>query len=164
MRQMIPRRAFCMGLLVGLAACGNGTYSKSFVSNAIQTDIADVHLGALARDNATRAEVRQFGATLVSDHRASEDEAQALAGELGIRAPTEATQKSQDEFDKLLKLSGAAFDTEFVRYMVDDHTTDFKQFTEAAKSNDSRIASFARKTLPMLQEHLKTAHALIGNN
>jgi putative membrane protein len=57
-------------------------------------------------------------------------------------------------------LSGNAFDKEFVRYMVKDHTKDIAMFQNEAKNGAGEASELAQKTVPVLQKHLETAQAL----
>jgi len=68
-------------------------------------------------------------------------------------------EKSQtDMMEKLMQLHGKEFDTAYMNHMVHDHHEDVSEFQqEADHGNNRRIAEFAKKTLPTLQEHLKLA-------
>ncbi len=69
--------------------------------------------------------------------------------------PTDMDAKDQAEYIKLQRLSGAAFDREYVKDMVRDHEEDVKEFQkEANNGQNEQIKSFASRTLPVLQEHL----------
>jgi putative membrane protein len=98
-------------------------------------------------------------ATPRSDHSASNEKATELSTKEGVAPPTEPKPEAKAEQDRLSKLSGDAFDKEFVNYMVKDHEKDIKEFEKQAKGSD-KVASFAKDTLPTLQKHLKTAQSL----
>jgi len=58
----------------------------------------------------------------------------------------------------LQKLNGDAFDKAFVKQIVKDHQKDIKYFEKEQNSlKDPQLKSFARQTLPVLQEHLQMA-------
>jgi putative membrane protein len=59
------------------------------------------------------------------------------------------------------KLSGANFDREFAKHMVDDHKKDIKAYEKEAKKNDA-AGAYAKEALPTLQKHLETAQSLTG--
>jgi putative membrane protein len=70
--------------------------------------------------------------------------------------PTSVGAKNQATYDRLNKLSGAAFDKAYVEQMVKDHEMDVKEFERESQSgSDSAIKNFAAQTLPTLQEHLR---------
>jgi len=59
------------------------------------------------------------------------------------------------------RLNGAAFDKEYSKGMVSDHTKAVTMFQKEANSGgDSGLKSFAASTLPTLQEHLSMARGL----
>ena len=64
----------------------------------------------------------------------------------------------QKKVDKLSKKSGDEFDKDYVSDMVDDHEKDVKEFEKASKeAQDPDLKSWASKTLPVIQDHLKMA-------
>ena len=69
--------------------------------------------------------------------------------------------KQKKLHDRLSKLSGAEFDRTYVDEMVKDHRKDVKEFQrEAEKAKDPDVKSWASKTLPTLQDHLKQIEGL----
>ncbi len=72
--------------------------------------------------------------------------------------PAGPSHMDNHEMGKLSKLSGAAFDREYMDNMVKDHQKAVKEFQkEADKAKDADVRNFAAKTLPTLQEHLQMA-------
>ncbi len=66
--------------------------------------------------------------------------------------------KQRNAAEHLSTLSGAAFDKAYMSHMVEDHEKDVKEFDKASTSaEDSDLRSWAAKTLPTLQEHLRIA-------
>jgi len=60
--------------------------------------------------------------------------------------------------DRLAKLNGAEFDKAYANEMVKDHKKDVADFKRQAKSaKDPDLKSWAGKTLPTLEDHLKQA-------
>jgi putative membrane protein len=69
--------------------------------------------------------------------------------------------EAQAEQRKLQRLRGAAFDTEFVDYMIQDHRKDISDFRKEASSSDpADIRALARQTIPALLKHLEIAQSL----
>jgi putative membrane protein len=55
-------------------------------------------------------------------------------------------------------MSGDSFDKAYMNAMVSDHQEDISEFQkEADRGRDPDFKSFAGKTLPTLQEHLRMA-------
>jgi putative membrane protein len=59
------------------------------------------------------------------------------------------------------KLSGKAFDREFLKTMISDHTRDISEFERVAnQATNPDIKQFASEALPTLRDHLKMARDL----
>lgn len=133
---------------------------KQFITNAIKGDISEVTLGNLAAQKGATAGVRSFGQTLVVDHDKAKQQAIAVAKELGVTPPTTMMPEAKTEYDKLSGMKGAAFDKEFVSFMVQDHQKDIADFQDQVKTGDKATAALAKKQLPVLEKHLKIAESL----
>jgi putative membrane protein len=149
------------GLGLALSACGDrGGASKAFYTKAMQGDASEMMLGDLAAKQGASDEVRAYGATLHTDHAAAGEQVKQAAASAGVSVPAEPTKEARGEYEKLSKMSGADFDKEFARYMVDDHKKDIADFEKAAKSSDAKVAKLAGDTLPTLRKHLEIAQSL----
>jgi putative membrane protein len=133
--------------------------SETFISNAIQGNLAEVKVGQLAQQKGQSEEAKKFGQTLQKDHSEANQNAMQVAKQMGVMAPTEPNAQQKAVYDKLSKLSGAAFDREFAQEMVQDHQKDIKEYQTEAKMNDA-AGMYAKETLPHLQMHLQMAEQL----
>ena len=134
---------------------------KKFVTEALKGGMAEVELGKLATEKASNDAVKQFGQRMVDDHGKAGEELKKIAQDKGIETPTALDSKHQKLRDRLAKLSGPQFDRAYVDEMVKDHRKDVKEFQrEAEKAKDPDVKSFASKTLPTLQDHLKQIESL----
>ena len=71
------------------------------------------------------------------------------------------SQPHQRDMDRVSKLSGAAFDREYMKHMVADHKKDVSDFQKQARSGkDAEVKAYAAKTLRTLQDHLRMAQTL----
>src|SRR6185295_14604917 len=67
----------------------------------------------------------------------------------------ESTADQKAKKEKLDKLSGAAFDKEFVNMMVTNHKANIPNFErEASRGSDPDVKQFASSIVPTLKEHL----------
>lgn len=133
---------------------------SQFVMSAAEGGILEVELGRIAQQKASNADVKEFGAKMVTDHSKANDELKSIASGKGITLPTEekVKQKHQGMIAKLEKLEGAAFDKAYMADMVKDHDKDVAAFEREAKGGrDTEWKAFAEKTLPTLKEHQKLA-------
>jgi len=146
-------------VLLGSASLASAKSDGSFLTDAIQGNLGEIQIGQLAQTNGNSDQVRSFGQMLVQDHTAANDKALQLAKSHNLSAPTEPKPEAKKTYDKLSKLTGQAFDTEFAKAMVEDHKKDLKEFEQQAKGSDD-IANFAREAVPTLKKHLETAQSL----
>jgi putative membrane protein len=131
---------------------------SAFVMKAVKGGMAEVELGKLAAEKASSDEVKKFGQRMADDHGKAGDELKSLAQSKNITVPSELDAKDKALRDRLSKLSGAAFDREYMKAMVSDHRKDVNEFrTESRSGKDADIKAWAAKTLPTLEEHLKHA-------
>jgi putative membrane protein len=143
-----------------LTSTAYASSSTSFMEDAVQGNLAEVQVGELAQKSGSAQGVKDFGRMLATDHKMSNDKAKVLATKVGATVPSEPKKDAKDEYDKLTKLNGAAFDKEFVSHMVDDHKKDISEYEKAAKDSNPDVAKFAQDTLPTLHHHLETAQSL----
>lgn len=132
------------------------TGSNDFMMKAAQGGMAEVELGKLAASKAQSADVKSFGQKMVTDHSKANDELKAVAAKKSVTLPTDVNAEQKAEMDKLSKLSGAEFDKEYVKMMVEDHEKDVADFEKESSSGaDADVKAFATKTLPTLKSHLE---------
>ena len=148
--------------LIAIAAFSRPAFAetdKSFVSDAIKGDASEIVLGQLALSKAGDG-VKSFAQTLVDDHTRAKAQASSVAEKLGVTPPDGVAPEAEQELTKLQRLSGVAFDQEFVRYMVDDHEKDIAKFRDEAANGGGDARQLASASLPVLEKHLQMATAL----
>jgi putative membrane protein len=133
---------------------------REFLTKAAQGGLLEVELGRLAAQKAQNADVKRFGQRMVDDHSKANTELKTLASAKGITVPTDLSAEGKEAQTKLSKLSGAEFDKEYMKLMVDDHQEDVSEFEEESRdADDPDVKAFAAKILPTLQEHLQLAQS-----
>lgn len=143
--------------LVSAADAGGGR----FIKEAIQGNLAEVKVGQLAQDKGASQGVKDFGAALVKDHGAANDNAAQAAQQMKVTPPGKPNMKQTQVYDKLAKLSGEKFDQQFIKAMVKDHKEDIAKY-ERESNESGPAADYAKQTLPALKSHLKMAEDLAG--
>ncbi|MFL6216592.1 MAG: DUF4142 domain-containing protein [Blastocatellia bacterium] len=141
-------------------ANSNGVSSgdRDFMTKAAIGGLEEVQLGRMAAQKGTSNDVKQFGQRMVDDHSRANSELMSLAAQKNVTLPTALDQQHQDDVDRLTKLSGAAFDREYMTMMVKDHTEDVSEFQrESASGSDTDVKAWAGRTVPTLQQHLQMA-------
>jgi putative membrane protein len=133
--------------------------SSTFLVKAIEGNFLEVQMGELAQKNGQSPEVKSFGEMLQTDHSAANDKAMDAAKELGLKAPDAPTAAQKQAYEKMAKMTGAAFDKAFAQHMVADHKKDIAEYQTEAKKQDA-AGKYAADALPTLQKHLQTAESL----
>jgi putative membrane protein len=158
------RQALLAGaVMIGLAAAPVFAADEAWVMKIAKGGMAEVELGKLAAEKGSSDAVKQFGQRMVDDHSKANDELKALAESKKITLSAEIAPEDKTLRDRLMKLSGPAFDQAYMKAMLNDHLKDVSEFrTESRSGKDPDVKAWAAKTLPTLEEHLKMARATNG--
>ena len=136
---------------------------EDFMNTAAQGGMEEVKLGELAASKAQSPEVKAFGQRMVTDHNKANTELKTLAAGKNFTLPTDVNGEQKEDTEKLSKLTGAAFDKEYVKMMVEDHEKDVADFQkQSTGASDAGVKAFAAKTLPTLKSHLEQIKAIEG--
>lgn len=171
--------AVLLGAPVGVSgqvARGNDVNAATFARQAMLANKAEVKLGELAMQKAQNAEVKEFAQMMVKDHTNGLNALKEAVKGQGVEEPVQLDTKHQALYDRLSKLSGAEFDREYMKAMVDGHRevknmvqaranrTPTTTGTSGRVSDDSRLDNavnqWASKTLPTVTKHLERAEQI----
>jgi putative membrane protein len=145
----------------GVKAQGLSGEEQDFVKKAAGGGLAEVKLSELANDRAFDAKVKAFAGQMVTDHTQANNELKPIADSNKIPWPNKLEGESETIYNKLTKLSGAKFDAEYIKVMVQDHDKTVSAFEEAStKVKDPSLKAFTDKTLPVLRQHQEHVHEL----
>jgi putative membrane protein len=134
---------------------------ETFMMSAAQAGMVEVKLGEVAAQKATKPDVKEFGAMMVSDHSKANNELKAIAAKNGVTLPATLDAAHKEKVDRLSKLSGEQFDKAYVSEMVKDHEKVAGEFEKASKTaQNPELKSFAATTLPVIKTHLKHIKAI----
>jgi putative membrane protein len=133
---------------------------QEFFTKAAGGGMYEVEAGKLAEAKATDPQVKSFGAMLVKDHGAANEELKALASRKGAQLPGALPADKQKKIDKLSQSKN--FDKDFIQEVgLKDHKADIGLFEKASKgADDADVKAFAAKTLPTLRQHREHAQGL----
>jgi putative membrane protein len=151
-----------LAMLVTSSAYAAENQSTTFLKKAIQGNFAEVQMGELAQEKGTKDNVKQFGQMLNDDHSAANVKAIDAAKSMDVMPPDGPSAKQKADYEKMSKLSGTRFDSEFAKHMVADHEKDIAEYKKAAKKDDA-AGQYAKAQLEVLQKHLDTAKSLKSN-
>ena len=162
---------------------------EKFIQEACKGGHIEVQMGKLGVQKAQNPQVKQFAQKLVDDHSKANTELKQLASSKGITLPepsdritgiadeadsTRVREKEsadrdggkdhadfKREWQKLESASGTEFDRQFMSMTVKCHEKSVKEFEKVSQgTGDAEVKAYAAKTLPTLQEHLRTAQSL----
>jgi putative membrane protein len=133
--------------------------SEAFLKKAIEGNFAEVSMGDLAQKNGQSDGVKSFGKMLSTDHSAANQKAMDAAKGMSVNPPTGPNAKQKADYDKMSKMSGAAFDKMFATHMIADHQKDIAEYKKEAKRKDA-AGEYASGQIDTLQKHLDTAKSL----
>lgn len=130
----------------------------SFVGIAHSVNQAEIKVGKLAQEKATRQSVKDFGAMLEKHHALAQQQLDQVIPKTGLETPTELMPNHQALYDKLSKLSEAEFDRQFIDSMIKGHEEAIREFErETHAGQNPALKSYAELQLPMLKAHLQVA-------
>jgi putative membrane protein len=133
---------------------GRQMADKEFLRTATQEGIADVKLGQLAGEKGG-PDVKTFAQKIVPDHQAIDKALATIADSLAILLPNKMSKDDQAEYDKLNRLSGKAFDTEYLTFILKTHWTMVYDFyMEASAAVDPELAAEVVKAMQTMHTHL----------
>lgn len=143
-------------------ASANG--DRDFIEDMVADGDAEVELGRLAEQRATRPEVKEFAQMMARDHQEAGAELKQIAGKHNIQPAAGDHDDHKDLSQRLSKLSGAEFDREYMKAMVDDHEKAVNDVEKKAEDADNpEIRQWASKALPTLRQHLERARQIHEN-
>jgi putative membrane protein len=130
----------------------------------VAANTVDVEAGKQAEAKTKSKDVQDFAKRMVTDHSAVNKSAAALAKKLGVTPADSDTSKAltdggKKERAKLQKLSGAAFDKEYVDNEVAYHQTvlDALDKTLIPDAQNAELKALLEKTRPAFVAHLEHA-------
>jgi len=146
----------------GSGAAKVSAADKKAIMDMAMANMAEVETGKLALSKSQSAEVKAFAQQMVDDHGKALADLQPLAQSKGVTLPTELDAKHKAMSAKLEKLSGDAFDKEYMKMAgLKDHKDTHAKLQKISKSaKDGDVKAAADKTIPVVEQHLKAAQQM----
>jgi len=134
-----------------------------FVKKAASGGMHEVALGQIGEKKAKAPPVKSFAERMVKDHTKAGEELKKAASAAGIPLPEMMSEKDQKHVEHFQNYKGTNFDDDYMKHMITDHEADVTLFTKASEqAKNPAIKEFAKATLPVVQEHLKLAKKIVG--
>jgi len=148
-------------LIIASAAAFAAAPDASFYKTLAQGGIAEVEAGTLAQQKGADPKVKDFGAMMVKDHSAANEQLKALAAGKGIDLPGSSSTSQMAAKAKLEVLSGGTFDKSYVEDQVKAHRETVELLKkEIATGQDPDAKAFAQKVLPTVESHLRAINQI----
>jgi putative membrane protein len=132
-----------------------------FVRQVSGGSMIEAELGKLAEQKATSESVKKLAGMIVNDHIKTDNQLKTLAMKNSIPVADAMTDENRKDLDDLNSLTGASFDKEFIKLIVNDYQNDIRQFQSASSSvKNPELKNWINKTLPALKSRLTEAQRI----
>ncbi len=146
--------SFFSVLTAGAQDKSNDTTARYFIIQASIGNLQEIQIARLALTKSMSNEVKAFANQMIADHSRAQAQLMELIRLKNFQIPRAATDTPVDDL-MLKNLPGKDFDRMYVHMMVPDHRQAVHLFEGyALTGKDPEVNAFAKKTLPVLQEHL----------
>ena len=135
---------------------------KKALTDMALSNMAEIETAKLALSKSQNQEVKTFAQQMIDDHSKAQAEVESLAQAKGVTLPTELDAKHKAMAAKLEKLSGEAFDKQYMQMAgLKDHKATHAKLEKISKNaKDADVKAAARKTIPIVEQHLKAAQRI----
>jgi len=144
------------------SALGVAPSTQDFVTEAANSDMLEIQSSQLVGTKSDTKD-KAFADKMITDHTQTATELKGLvtSGKVKVDLPSAMDSAHQQKLDKLKGLNGKDFSSAYEDMQVSAHKDAVSLFERYAKSGSNEdLKTWAGKTLPHLQEHLKMAQDL----
>ncbi|HEY2082118.1 MAG TPA: DUF4142 domain-containing protein [Verrucomicrobiae bacterium] len=150
-------------LAAGRAGAADSTLSSkgsSFIKEASEGNQSEIATAQIAQQKGQNPEIKNLAQMIQQDHQQAQEKLQTIAQAHGMTLEQTPTWSQRRAQAKLEKLTGADFDQQYAKDMLEDHVTDIKKFQKASQTvEDADVKQYAQESLPTLQKHLQHAES-----
>lgn len=137
---------------------------REFVMQARPVEIAEIKLSELAEEYASHREVQLLAQNLAIEHANTDEQLMTLIEDTDLKPPDVMDPEHRKIEQRMLELDGDGFDKEYLQSQMRDHERIIGLFArEADEGEDSKLADFAQRCLPLLQRHLRNVRELASS-
>ena len=131
-----------------------------FVSAQVTTARKETGLARLAQERAANRQLKELAESIATEGQRTSEQLEQLAGRSGMRLTQVEGDQLQAERERLSKLSGQAFDREYITEVVADLERMVRDLDAKAASGNADLRDWAAKSLPAWRAHLERARGL----
>ncbi len=128
---------------------------QQFMAQAGSGGLTRMELGQLAEKNGGNLRIKNFGKMMIKDQIKANKVLLRIAKSNNVNLPASPDAQEQAVINSLSQKTGKDFDKAYISSVITGHNNDIKTFEFASKNcSDPDIKAFARKSLPVLKNHL----------
>ncbi len=131
-----------------------------FIDDALTHGTSEIEAAKLALEKSSSVEVKAFAYEMIDDHTVINQHLRQLARNKGHQMTDEASQVASVQTMLLSLREAGNFDSAYAKRQVSAHRQMMSLLNKATDLDDFEVSSFARKTLPKMEHHLKMAQDL----
>jgi len=131
-----------------------------FVKSAALGNLTGIELAKLAQAKSQDAGIKTFAARMLKDYTAAHAGLSAVAKRQRLDVPTSLVYEDEQMVGQAAEKNGAEFDSWYKQQMITESQKALGLYQAAARMDDAPLAAFAKKMLPMFEEHQRMAAAL----
>lgn len=159
---------FILAAVVGFVTCkddddddGPEGKNKTVLNEISYSNKAEVEMGQLALSKATNASVKSFAQMMVNEHQKAQSDLDTIAENRNIDTPSDLKAADKATRDSISMLTGAKFDSAYMRSQVVAHTRTRNMFVAFRDSStDAGLKTYVMRYLPGIQLHLAKADSI----
>lgn len=134
---------------------------RLFVQQLAMANRAEIDQGKLAAGRAHNDAIGQFARRMTDDHTQADNRLAELAKGRDITLPSTPDTEQQMMHQRLQHLSGAQFDSSYIRGQITSHQKAATLLEwEIDSGENNQIKQFASQTLPVVFQHLQMAQTI----
>jgi putative membrane protein len=123
---------------------------------------AEIQMAQLALQRSQNRDVQKYAQRMIKDHTKNARDLQKIAARKNMTLPTAPTADQMQMMSQLQTATGAEFDRLYMQMAgVTAHTMMRQMFTnQATNGTDEDLRKYARKTIPVIEKHLRMAQEM----
>jgi putative membrane protein len=134
----------------------NGT-DRNFMTTLAKAGAAEIEAGQVAAQRGNKFN-RMFGRQMVKEHQMAAAQLMKLAASKHVTLPSAPAPDDEVAIHKLESIKKGQFDSNYHHFAVMSHRGALKLFhDEIMNGKDPAVKSWARRTLPTIQKHMREA-------
>lgn len=136
--------------------------NQTYVTQSLNSNKFEIAAATLAQQKAPSSQVKQYASRMITEHSALGVDLTDLARSMELVIPGNLEATEQANINVLGLLTGAAFEAEYIRLMVQYHQANLTLYQNVSSKNGvpaADLRNFASNKIPMLEAHLAEAKA-----